>query len=244
MVELKAALAELRRRLASGRGSDLAPSLDAARKQIELLTRSLSDLRRERDSLRGQLVAARARQAQMERQLEERDQRLARATGAMSELQQRLAAADQRQAWLEREVARLAPPAAPSPEPPAMPEPWSANLDGSVFAPGSATLRTEGVRELATIAARITTTPRAQVRIVGHTDASGDAQANLELSVRRAEAVQAELVAAFGVDPSRLVATGMGEAEPIASNETAEGRRTNRRVEISVEPQAGGAGPP
>ena len=113
---------------------DLAPSLDAARKQIELLTRSLSDLRRERDSLRGQLVAARARQAQTERQLEERDQRLARATGAMSELQQRLAAADQRQAWLEREVARLGTPPAPSPEPPAMPEPWSANLDGSVFA--------------------------------------------------------------------------------------------------------------
>ena len=244
MAELKAALAELRRRLATGQVTDLAPSVDAARKQIELLTRSLGELRRERDGLRGQLVAARAQQAQMQRQLEERDQRLARATGAMTDLQQQLVVANERQTQLEQQVARLTTPPAPNQEPLALPEAWSANLDGSVFAPGRATLKPEAVEKLADVAARIAANPRSRVRIVGHTDASGDAQTNLELSVRRAEAVQAELIAGFRLDPAQLVALGMGEAEPVASNETVEGRRANRRVEISVEPQAGEAAQP
>lgn len=246
VAELKAALAELRRRLATGQVTDLAPSVDAARKQIELLTRSLGELRRERDGLRGQLVAARAQQARMQRQLEERDQRLARATGAMTELQQQLAAAAERQIRLEQQVARLTTPSVPiqEQEPPAPPEAWSANLDGSVFAPGSATLKPDAVGKLADIAARIATSPRARVRIVGHTDASGDPQTNLELSVRRAEAVQAELIAGFRLDPAQLVASGMGEAAPVASNETAEGRRANRRVEISVQSPASQAAQP
>lgn len=244
MAELKAALAELRRRLAAGQVTDLAPSVDAARKQIELLTRNLGELRRERDGLRGQLVAARAQQARMQRQLEERDQRLARVTGAMTELQQQLAAANERQTRLEQQVARLTTPSLPIQEPPAPPEAWSANLDGSVFAPGSATLKPEAVGKLADIAARIAASPQARVRIVGHTDASGDAQTNLELSVRRAEAVQAELIAGFRLDPAQLVALGMGEAAPVASNETAEGRRANRRVEISVQSPASQAAQP
>lgn len=244
MAELKAALAELRRRLATGEVTGLAPSLDAARQQIEVLTRSLGELRRERDGLRAQLVAARAQQAGLRRQLEDRDRQLARALGTVTELQQRLAVAETRQASLEQQIAQFTAPPAPTPVPPPTPEPWSASVDGSVFAPGSATLKPEALHSLDGIAARIAASPHTWVRIVGHTDTSGDAQTNLELSVRRAEAVEAELVATFGLDPARLVASGMGEAEPIASNDTAEGRRANRRVEISVEPEAGEAAQP
>jgi OOP family OmpA-OmpF porin len=69
------------------------------------------------------------------------------------------------------------------------------------------------------------------VEIRGYTDSVGPASYNLELSQRRAEAVKQYLVNA-GIDPSRLVAKGYGEADPIASNKTPEGRAQNRRIEF------------
>jgi OOP family OmpA-OmpF porin len=75
--------------------------------------------------------------------------------------------------------------------------------------------------------------------IIGHTDSVGDADYNLGLSLRRAEAVSAYLVST-GVDSAKLRELGRGEADPIASNDTKEGQAQNRRVEIVVigEPRA------
>jgi len=70
------------------------------------------------------------------------------------------------------------------------------------------------------------------VKIIGHTDSDGNAGDNLSLSKRRAEAVKAELVKDFGIDPSRIQTDGKGASEPIASNTTAEGKANNRRVEF------------
>jgi outer membrane protein OmpA-like peptidoglycan-associated protein len=72
-----------------------------------------------------------------------------------------------------------------------------------------------------------------KVEIQGHTDDQGPAEANLDLSQRRAEAVQAFLQKE-GVEPARLVARGYGEAEPIAPNATKAGRAENRRVEFRI----------
>ena len=69
----------------------------------------------------------------------------------------------------------------------------------------------------------------------GHTDNVGDADANLMLSLRRAEAVVEALVAR-GVPRTSLIAEGYGSSRPIASNATREGRALNRRVEISLLP--------
>lgn len=66
--------------------------------------------------------------------------------------------------------------------------------------------------------------------IEGHSDASGSDAYNKVLSQRRADSVKAELVTRFGIDASRLTAIGYGEERPIASNDTREGRRENRRV--------------
>jgi OOP family OmpA-OmpF porin len=71
------------------------------------------------------------------------------------------------------------------------------------------------------------------VEISGHTDNTGEAVANLQLSQQRAEAVRTELVQE-GVDPSMLVAKGYGSAKPIADNDTEEGRLANRRIEYQV----------
>src|SRR6516225_7711572 len=71
------------------------------------------------------------------------------------------------------------------------------------------------------------------VEIAGYTDNTGDPAANVQLSQQRAEAVRAALVQA-GVDPSILVAKGYGSANPVAGNDTLEGRFRNRRIEYKV----------
>ncbi|MEM7217524.1 MAG: OmpA family protein [Pseudomonadota bacterium] len=69
------------------------------------------------------------------------------------------------------------------------------------------------------------------VEIGGHTDADGEADYNLQLSVQRAARVR-ELLERAGIDPRRINIAGYGESRPIESNSTVEGRRQNRRVEI------------
>ena len=71
-----------------------------------------------------------------------------------------------------------------------------------------------------------------KVKIVGHTDADGKDDANLDLSKRRAAAVKASLAKEFGIDESRMETDGKGESEPIDKNDTPAGKANNRRVEF------------
>jgi len=71
------------------------------------------------------------------------------------------------------------------------------------------------------------------LEIAGYTDSTGDAALNLALSQKRAEAVREALIK-YGADPDMLVAKGYGEADPVASNDSAEGRLKNRRIEYHV----------
>ena len=81
------------------------------------------------------------------------------------------------------------------------------------------------------------------VEVQGYTDKRGDAQSNLQLSQARAEAVRQWLIRA-GIGPHRLVAVGFGGEQPLASNDTEEGRAQNRRVElVVVKPDHSGACP-
>ncbi len=73
-----------------------------------------------------------------------------------------------------------------------------------------------------------------RVRIEGHTDASGDARYNQQLSERRAAAVKALLVAR-GVQETQITVVGLGETKPVADNAHAEGRSKNRRVELHID---------
>jgi outer membrane protein OmpA-like peptidoglycan-associated protein len=79
--------------------------------------------------------------------------------------------------------------------------------------------------------------PRSQIVIEGHTDSYGGDENNLALSRRRAEAVAAYLTAEFNVPAFRLSAVGYGETQPIANNDTEQGRARNRRIDIIIEPQ-------
>jgi outer membrane protein OmpA-like peptidoglycan-associated protein len=93
----------------------------------------------------------------------------------------------------------------------------------------SAELRPESITELERVVKFMNDIPTSTAQIVGHTDSIGTEQYNLALSERRAKSVY-DYLTSRGVDPSRLQAIGRGEAEPVATNETAEGRQLNRRV--------------
>lgn len=72
--------------------------------------------------------------------------------------------------------------------------------------------------------------PGATAVIEGHTDSVGSDKANLKLSERRANSVRTYIIDKFGIEPGRLSAKGYGESKPIATNDTAKGRKINRRV--------------
>ncbi len=81
------------------------------------------------------------------------------------------------------------------------------------------------------IATTLKNFPEWHLRIVGHTDATGDPQPNEALSLERANAIKAALVE-LGIDAERLATAGAGENRPVAANNTPEGRALNRRVEL------------
>lgn len=107
-------------------------------------------------------------------------------------------------------------------------------LGETVFAPGQSGMRAEARANLGRVVDFLAEHPGRRVRIEGHTDSTGNRNANQVLSQRRAEAVRRALIEE-GVPESRLEALGMGQDFPLAPNDTAEGRARNRRVEIIVD---------
>jgi len=103
---------------------------------------------------------------------------------------------------------------------------------GIYFDTGSDQIRPESSPTLREIAAMLTEHDGLRLGIEGHTDNVGAAPANLDLSKRRAAAVKAYLVGTLKADAARLEASGFGSAKPSQPNTTAEGRQTNRRVEL------------
>lgn len=104
-------------------------------------------------------------------------------------------------------------------------------LQGVTFKTGSAELTSESITILATVANSLIQNPDVVVEVRGHTDAQGAAEANRDLSQRRAIAVR-EVLVQMGVTPARITAVGFGEDQPIADNATEQGRAQNRRVEL------------
>jgi outer membrane protein OmpA-like peptidoglycan-associated protein/uncharacterized protein YidB (DUF937 family) len=108
------------------------------------------------------------------------------------------------------------------------------NLNIINFATGSAQIPSDQYEFLNKVAVAMKAAPSGTVfEIAGHTDNTGDAASNLTLSQQRADSVRTYLVQQ-GVDPNMLVAKGYGDARPVGSNETEEGKFHNRRIEFSV----------
>jgi outer membrane protein OmpA-like peptidoglycan-associated protein len=103
------------------------------------------------------------------------------------------------------------------------------------FASDSATLSSGIQSDLNAVATNLQSYPNSTVQVIGHTDSTGEAGYNQNLSVQRANSV-VNVLAGAGVSFTRLQGIGRGEDQPVASNLTEEGKAQNRRVEIVILP--------
>ncbi|NVD07219.1 OmpA family protein [Vibrio sp. JPW-9-11-11] len=106
-------------------------------------------------------------------------------------------------------------------------------IDSGAFALDSATLKPESQPVLDELVSFMKRFPQSTVVVTGYTDSSGSAAYNQTLSEKRAQSIATALIEQ-GIEPERINASGQGENNPIATNDTPQGRAKNRRVEIFV----------
>lgn len=102
------------------------------------------------------------------------------------------------------------------------------------FDTGSAAIAGESGLEVDNIAAILKAYPDVKINVEGYTDNRGNADSNVKLSRQRAQAVRKRLVSS-GIKGNRMKVEGFGDANPVADNETAEGRAQNRRIEVTIQ---------
>ena len=107
-----------------------------------------------------------------------------------------------------------------------------ASVYGIYFDTGKADVKPESDATLKEIAKLLQQDPKLKLYVVGHTDNQGTLESNMDLSMRRANAVLQALSGKYGVAAARLKALGDGPSSPVASNDAEEGRAKNRRVEL------------
>lgn len=103
------------------------------------------------------------------------------------------------------------------------------------FERGSSVLRPAGLNILNQMAAVLRKLGNKKVEVIGHTDGHGLREANLQLSLARAEAVR-DYLGSQGISPAMITTTGLGPDQPVATNDTPEGRARNRRIEFKIAP--------
>src|SRR5256712_3361351 len=109
------------------------------------------------------------------------------------------------------------------------------NLKSSLlFSTDSAVVKPAAVGQLAQLGDILAKYPDDRIRIQGHTDSTGSAAHDEELSLLRAEAVR-DVLPSRGLNPRQMLVEGVGAARPIPDNSTAEGRAENRRVQLNID---------
>lgn len=109
-------------------------------------------------------------------------------------------------------------------------------LVGLTFDSGQSEIRQGSFDLLRKVEQAIDVFPRSELIIEGHTDSYGGDEFNQKLSQERAESVQRYMINAMRIPSYRLIATGYGETNPVANNETEAGRARNRRIDIVIKP--------
>jgi len=158
----------------------------------------------------------RARLDARERQVDQANQKAQMAQGQADEMAQRLAEMQAKQT--ERGIVLT--------------------LQDVLFDTGRAELKSGASSTIINLASFMKDYPDRRVRIEGFTDSTGSAEFNQQLSENRALAVKDALVLA-GIEANRIDVQGFGESNPVASNDTNEGRQLNRRVEILISDESG-----
>jgi outer membrane protein OmpA-like peptidoglycan-associated protein len=104
---------------------------------------------------------------------------------------------------------------------------------GILFETNSSTLQSEAKSNISKLAVILNKYPDTNILVTGHTDSDGTEEYNQALSERRAKSVS-DYTLGQGINSSRLSIIGLGETEPVSSNETVDGKQLNRRVEIAI----------
>lgn len=110
-------------------------------------------------------------------------------------------------------------------------------LRGLGFPPGSARIGALDADLMSRVGRAAALYPGAALAVEGHTDTSGNSAANQRLSQARAEAVRDHLTQRLQIPAGRITALGHGDTRPVASNETEQGRRENRRIDLVITPR-------
>jgi outer membrane protein OmpA-like peptidoglycan-associated protein len=106
------------------------------------------------------------------------------------------------------------------------------STNGILFDSGSANIKPQSYGLIRQISQVLTQDESLRLNIIGHTDADGSDEGNMNLSKARAEAVKNALIEIYKIGASRLETEGKGESEPVGDNNTSDGKAQNRRVEF------------
>ena len=214
--------------------ADITPAMSEGHDELELeLITYVENQRNRIQSLEQEVESNILRLADMEDEISALDERLGGATAERAALVQRLEAEEQIKAQfaeVEKMFART--------EARVFREGNNVilRLVGLTFDSGKAEIKQEDFDLLAKVERAIDVFPRSELIIEGHTDSYGGDASNQRLSQARAESVQQYMINAMRIPSYRLIATGFGETNPVANNETESGRARNRRIDIIIKP--------
>jgi len=214
--------------------ADIVPAMSAGHDEIQQdLVAYIENQRNLVQSLEQEVEANNLRLADMEDEIRALDERLGGATTERAALIQRLEQEDRVKAQFEqvekmfsRNEARVFREG----------DNIIVRLVGLTFDSGKADIKQEDFELLAKVEKAIDVFPRSELIIEGHTDSYGGDESNQRLSQERAESVQKYMINAMRIPSYRLIATGYGETNPVANNETESGRARNRRIDIVIKP--------
>ena len=215
----------------------LGPVTDQIAASVRSLQQDRANLQDElasvRKELSAELKAARARSDSLRRRLEELGERVATVSEELRARREREAKMREIRAIFSEGEAEVAVTG----------DQLVIRLVGMSFPVGSAEIRPENYALLTKLQQVLREFPEAPVTITGHTDSRGNDEANRQLSTERAIAVREYILANMAVSADRFSSRGFGESQPIASNDTEEGRARNRRIDVRIDlSEAGGSG--
>ena len=214
--------------------ADIVPAMSEGYESLEIeLMDYIENERNEKQALQQEVESNMLRLADMEEEVRALDQRLGGATEERAALVQRLETEERIKAqfaqvekMFDRSEARVFREG----------DNVILRLVGLTFDSGKANIKQEDFNLLAKVEQAIDVFPRSELIIEGHTDSYGGDESNQRLSQQRAEAVQQYMINAMRIPSYRLIATGFGETNPVANNETESGRARNRRIDIVIKP--------
>lgn len=203
----------------------LAPVTGDIESAIASLHTDRKNLQSELASLHAELDTAQSRQDSLEQQLAQLGQRAANVSAQLKERQRREQKLRQIRAIFDPNEAEVLLSG----------DKLIIRMFGIQFPSGSAEIKPENFSLLTKLQQVIREFPDAGITIAGNTDSRGDEDTNQALSQKRANAVRDYLLANMSLDAGRVTAVGYGENQPIATNDTEQGRAKNRRIDVTID---------